>query len=304
MKLLVLGGTRFLGRHLVDAALARGHDVTIFTRGVQPCRGPSSVAHLVGNRDPRIAPGLGGARRRRMGRRDRHERLRSPLRRGVGRRCSKTASGTTRSCRRCPCMRTRAGPGVDETAPVATLDDPASEDIRRALRRAQGALRGRGPRGVRRPRAASCVPGSSSVRSIRPIASPTGSRASLAPSSWAREAGAAVVPAPPDRVRPIHRRARSRVVDARHGASGKAEGTFDACSSGRHVDDGSARRRPRRRARARAGSPTVAAMDRRRSAAPPRRHAVDRACRCGFPRPTPSRRASCISPARARWRRA
>lgn len=33
MKLLVLGGTRFLGRHLVDAALRRGHDVTIFTRG-------------------------------------------------------------------------------------------------------------------------------------------------------------------------------------------------------------------------------------------------------------------------------
>jgi 2'-hydroxyisoflavone reductase len=33
MKLLVLGGTVFLGRHLVDAALSRGHDVTIFTRG-------------------------------------------------------------------------------------------------------------------------------------------------------------------------------------------------------------------------------------------------------------------------------
>ena len=36
MKLLVLGGTRFLGRHLVDAALARGDDVTVFTRGKQP----------------------------------------------------------------------------------------------------------------------------------------------------------------------------------------------------------------------------------------------------------------------------
>ena len=33
MKLLVLGGTKFLGRHAVDAALAGGHDVTIFTRG-------------------------------------------------------------------------------------------------------------------------------------------------------------------------------------------------------------------------------------------------------------------------------
>ena len=34
MKLLVLGGTRFLGRAVVEAALARGHDVTLFNRGV------------------------------------------------------------------------------------------------------------------------------------------------------------------------------------------------------------------------------------------------------------------------------
>jgi len=33
MKILVFGGTAFLGRHLVDAALARGHEVTVFNRG-------------------------------------------------------------------------------------------------------------------------------------------------------------------------------------------------------------------------------------------------------------------------------
>ena len=33
MKLLILGGTKFLGRHLVDAALADGHQVTLFNRG-------------------------------------------------------------------------------------------------------------------------------------------------------------------------------------------------------------------------------------------------------------------------------
>lgn len=33
MKLLILGGTRFLGRHLVDAALQRGHELTLFNRG-------------------------------------------------------------------------------------------------------------------------------------------------------------------------------------------------------------------------------------------------------------------------------
>ncbi len=34
MKLLVLGGTLFLGRHVVEATLAREHQVTLFTRGL------------------------------------------------------------------------------------------------------------------------------------------------------------------------------------------------------------------------------------------------------------------------------
>lgn len=58
MKLLVLGGTRFLGRHLVDAALARGDEVTIFTRGRLPAPWQHRVAALTGDRDPRVAPGL------------------------------------------------------------------------------------------------------------------------------------------------------------------------------------------------------------------------------------------------------
>jgi 2'-hydroxyisoflavone reductase len=33
VRLLVLGGTQFVGRHLVSAALERGHQVTLFHRG-------------------------------------------------------------------------------------------------------------------------------------------------------------------------------------------------------------------------------------------------------------------------------
>ena len=33
MNLLILGGTKFFGRHLVDSALARGHEVSLFNRG-------------------------------------------------------------------------------------------------------------------------------------------------------------------------------------------------------------------------------------------------------------------------------
>ena len=33
MRILIIGGTRFVGRHLVESALARGHEVTLFNRG-------------------------------------------------------------------------------------------------------------------------------------------------------------------------------------------------------------------------------------------------------------------------------
>lgn len=51
MRVLILGGTKFLGRHLVDAALARGHAVTTFTRGAHDDVLPPAVERLNGNRD-------------------------------------------------------------------------------------------------------------------------------------------------------------------------------------------------------------------------------------------------------------
>jgi 2'-hydroxyisoflavone reductase len=51
MKLLILGGTKFLGRHLAGAALARGDEVTLFTRGrTNPDIFPG-VERLRGDRD-------------------------------------------------------------------------------------------------------------------------------------------------------------------------------------------------------------------------------------------------------------
>ncbi len=34
MNILVIGGTQFLGRSFVDQALAKGHELTLFNRGV------------------------------------------------------------------------------------------------------------------------------------------------------------------------------------------------------------------------------------------------------------------------------
>lgn len=63
MKLLVLGGTEFVGRAVVDEALARGADVTVFNRGTHAP--PAGVTALRGDRTApdglaaleRIAPG-------------------------------------------------------------------------------------------------------------------------------------------------------------------------------------------------------------------------------------------------------
>ena len=50
MKLLVLGGTKNLGRHVVEAALASGHEVTLFNRGQTNPELFPSVRRLVGER--------------------------------------------------------------------------------------------------------------------------------------------------------------------------------------------------------------------------------------------------------------
>lgn len=64
MHILILGGTKFLGRHLVNAALARGHRLTLFHRGNTLANTPShdqdaalwaEVAHIHGNRDGGLA---------------------------------------------------------------------------------------------------------------------------------------------------------------------------------------------------------------------------------------------------------
>src|SRR4051794_17428927 len=51
MKLLVLGGTRFLGRAVVQAALAAGDEVTLFNRGVTSPELFPEVEKLRGDRD-------------------------------------------------------------------------------------------------------------------------------------------------------------------------------------------------------------------------------------------------------------
>jgi nucleoside-diphosphate-sugar epimerase len=48
VKILVMGGTRFVGKPLVAQLLSEGHELTLFTRGKNPV--PAGVEHLCGDR--------------------------------------------------------------------------------------------------------------------------------------------------------------------------------------------------------------------------------------------------------------
>lgn len=51
MHILILGGTRFVGRHLAEAFLAAGHTVSVFTRGKTADQLPAEIERLHGDRN-------------------------------------------------------------------------------------------------------------------------------------------------------------------------------------------------------------------------------------------------------------
>jgi 2'-hydroxyisoflavone reductase len=51
MNILLIGGTRFLGRHLVDSALASGHQVTLFNRGKSDPAAFPALETIIGDRE-------------------------------------------------------------------------------------------------------------------------------------------------------------------------------------------------------------------------------------------------------------
>jgi 2'-hydroxyisoflavone reductase len=54
LRILVLGGTKFLGIHVVEAALKRGHSVTLFNRGKTNADLFPQLEHLKGDRDAQL----------------------------------------------------------------------------------------------------------------------------------------------------------------------------------------------------------------------------------------------------------
>ncbi|HQU49687.1 MAG TPA: NAD-dependent epimerase/dehydratase family protein, partial [Casimicrobiaceae bacterium] len=128
MRFLVLGGTRFLGRHLVDAAVERGHTVTTFTRGQSPTHEHPAVLPLGGDRDPRAGEGLAALA---SGTWDAAFDLSGYVPRIVDASCELLGARV----RRYLFVSTQsvyadsATPGIGEDAAREKLADPASEDV-------------------------------------------------------------------------------------------------------------------------------------------------------------------------------
>jgi 2'-hydroxyisoflavone reductase len=124
MKLLVLGGTVFLGRHILDAALAAEHEVTIFNRGRHHVRLPQEIERLYGDRDGNLSA-LDGRRWDAVidtcGYLPRVVRESARL---LAQATSHYAFISTISV-----YRDLAVAGIDESAPVGELADPSTEQI-------------------------------------------------------------------------------------------------------------------------------------------------------------------------------
>jgi 2'-hydroxyisoflavone reductase len=124
MKMLVLGGTRFLGRTLVEAALARGHDITLFNRGTTNPDLFREVEHLKGDRDGDLNPLRG-----------RTWDVVVDTCGYVPRIVKKSAELLGSSVEHYTFISSinaygdLSKPGIDESSPVATLDDPTVEEV-------------------------------------------------------------------------------------------------------------------------------------------------------------------------------
>jgi len=123
MRILMLGGTLFLGRHLVEGALARGHAVTLFHRGRTNPGLFEDLEHVLGDRDGGLdalgdrgfdacvdtsgyVPRVVRASAERLAARVSHYTFVSSI---------SVYAGTTA--------------GLDESSPVATLADPQQEQL-------------------------------------------------------------------------------------------------------------------------------------------------------------------------------
>ncbi len=127
MRILIIGGTVFVGRHIAEAAIAAGHDVTLFHRGRSGADLFPSATHLTGDRNEDLSAFSSNS----AGQWDATidvcayfpRQVRS-LADALGGRGGQYLFISSTSAYRIP-----VSPGFTEDAPLAELDDPASEEF-------------------------------------------------------------------------------------------------------------------------------------------------------------------------------
>jgi 2'-hydroxyisoflavone reductase len=124
MRLLIIGGTRFAGRHLVEAALARGHTLTLFNRGQSNPELFPQVEQLHGDRTEDLAPLQGRTW-------DAVIDTSGYVPRHVRRSAEALAASTDRYVFiSTVSVYAESNPrGMDETSPLATLQDESVEEV-------------------------------------------------------------------------------------------------------------------------------------------------------------------------------
>ena len=145
-KILILGGTAFLGPALVAAARAHGHTLTLFNRGkTNPGRFPD-LEQLHGDRDGHLEALAGRKWDVVIDDSGYVPRLVKDSATLLAPNVGHYVFVSTIS------VYADLGKPVDEDAPVATLEEPTEKVGPRKLRRAQGAVRRGGEGGAARPR--------------------------------------------------------------------------------------------------------------------------------------------------------
>lgn len=126
MRVLLLGGPKFVGRAVIEAALARGHEVTLFNRGQTNPELYPDVERLVGDRDG----GLDALRGRSF---DVVVDTSGYVPRVVRQSAELLADAVDRYVFvSSVSVYASFGASMTEAGPVATLDDPATEDVQAA----------------------------------------------------------------------------------------------------------------------------------------------------------------------------
>lgn len=124
MRILIIGGTAFVGRHITQAALAAGHEVTLFNRGRTGASLFPQATNLVGDRDSDLSALTAGAWDATIDVCGYFPRQVRELAAALGGRGGHHIFISSTSA-----YRTPVAPGFTEDAPLAELDDPTTEEL-------------------------------------------------------------------------------------------------------------------------------------------------------------------------------